>query len=184
MLKGEKVILRPMEREDQRRFHELTTNVALGMLVGNDWEPRSLADIEKGFERDSDGSHERTRFAIEADGKVIGDIGLHGLRRREGVTEFWIGILDPDYLGKGYGRDAIKTLLWWAFRVQNWRKVWLSAVAVNERALRSYRACGFIEEGRLRQHVFYNGQYFDEIKMGLLRTEWEAANPNAHDPTV
>ena len=43
-----------------------------------------------------------------------------------------------------------------------------------ERAQRAYRACGFVEEGRLRQHAWGNGAYIDLVYMGILRTEWEA----------
>jgi RimJ/RimL family protein N-acetyltransferase len=43
----------------------------------------------------------------------------------------------------------------------------------NERAIRAYRACGFVEEGRLRQHVWSEGAYIDLIHMGILRKEWQ-----------
>ena len=56
---------------------------------------------------------------IEVGGIVIGDIGLHHTRRRDGTAQFGIGINDPEYIGKGYGRDAVNVLLDWAFRVQN-----------------------------------------------------------------
>ena len=43
----------------------------------------------------------------------------------------------------------------------------------NERAIRSYIASGFVEEGRLREHVYSNGQYVDAVYMGVLRGEWD-----------
>ena len=46
--------------------------------------------------------------------------------------------------------------------------------APNERAIRSYRACGFIEEGRLREHVWGDGQRIDLVYMGVLRSEWQS----------
>jgi RimJ/RimL family protein N-acetyltransferase len=54
--------------------------------------------------------------------------------------------------------------------------VWLSVHGSNERAIRAYRACGFVEEGRLRQHVWSDGQYDDLVQMGILRDEWQARN--------
>ncbi len=50
----------------------------------------------------------------------------------------------------------------------------LNPLAINERAIRSYRACGFVEEGRWREHYYHNGAYVDAVSMGLLRSEWEA----------
>ncbi len=51
-------------------------------------------------------------------------------------------------------------------------KIRFSTFAFNERAYKSYLKCGFKEEGRLRQRIFRNGKYHDEILMGLLREEY------------
>jgi len=59
--------------------------------------------------------------------------------------------------------------------VQNFRRIWLITWADNERAVRCYRACGFVEEGRERQAEYVNGRYVDVLELGLLRDEWEAA---------
>jgi RimJ/RimL family protein N-acetyltransferase len=160
-----------VEREDLRRIYELEQDVEIFLLGDDPWQPMPFAQYEKEFEKRLD-ADEWARFAIEADGRVIGVIGLHGQNRREGTTEFGIYIGDRAYLGKGYGRDAVNVLLGWAFRVQNWRRVWLEVLATNERAIRAYRACGFVEEGRLRKQAFFNGQYVDMVLMGLLREEW------------
>src|SRR5579859_3782195 len=116
MLKGEKVTLRAIEKEDLPRLHELHANVELEMEAGGDWYPESLASMEKAFENRL-GDDESSRFVIVVDGKVIGGIGLHHNDRRSRVTSFGIAILDPDYLGKGYGREAICLMLDWAFRI-------------------------------------------------------------------
>jgi RimJ/RimL family protein N-acetyltransferase len=84
-----------------------------------------------------------------------------------------ITIGDKNYWGQGYGREAVSLLLGYAFRLRNMRRVYLSVNGTNERAIRAYRACGFVEEGRLRQHVWSNGQYIDLVYMGALREEWE-----------
>lgn len=85
-----------------------------------------------------------------------------------------ITIGDKEYWGKGYGREAIGLLLDYGFRLHNLRRIWLNTLSNNERAIRCYLRCGFIEEGRLRQHVWSNGDYVDEVSMGLLRDEWTA----------
>ena len=158
MLKGEHVILRAVEREDLKRLHELSRNVELVVLADDYWSPTPFAAYEKGYEKYLD-DEDKSWFVIQVDGVVIGEIGLHGKNRRAGSTEFGIGIYDPEYVGKHYGRDAITVLLDWAFRIQNWRRIGLHTLATNERAIRAYRACGFVEEGRLRQQDYVDGQY-------------------------
>lgn len=175
MLRGEKVALRPVEREDLKRLHELWQDVELAMLAGGAWSPWPLAAEEKDFDKHLE-DEDKSDFVIEADGKVIGDIGLHreDRNRRDGTASMGVSILDREYLGKGYGRDAIAVLLDWAFRIQNYRRIWLETLGRNERAIRCYRSLGFVEEGRLRQHAYSNGAYDDVICMGLLRDEWAA----------
>ena len=89
------------------------------------------------------------------------------------TCELGITIGDKDYWGRGYGRESITLLLQYAFQYHHYHKVWLHVHAVNERAIRAYRACGFIEEGRLRAHVWSNGRYDDLVVMGLLYDDWQ-----------
>lgn len=145
--------LRAVERDDLKRLHELEQNVDLVTLANGAWYPEPLAAFEKDFDKHLE-DHDKAWFAIEVEGKVIGEIGLHHKNRRENSTQFGIRIADPEYIGKGYGRDALKTLLRWAFLDQNWRRIWLDTLWTNERAIRSYQACGFIIEGRLRDHAY------------------------------
>lgn len=51
--------------------------------------------------------------------------------------------------------------------------MWLEVHAANERGIRAYRSCGFVEEGRMREHVWLGGRYADNVIMGVLREEWE-----------
>lgn len=173
MLKGDKVTLRAVERDDLKRMHELERNVDLVMLGDNDWTPVPLAAWEKDYDKHLE-DEDKATFVIEVEETIIGGIGLHTRNRREGTSQFGIGIYHPDYVGKGYGRDAIQVLLEWAFLVQNYRRIWLDTLSNNERAIRAYRACSFVEEGRLRQHSFHRGTYVDLVIMGLMREEWQA----------
>ncbi|MBI5876576.1 MAG: GNAT family N-acetyltransferase [Chloroflexi bacterium] len=181
MLKGEKVILRALEREDLARVWAYNNDTEVELAGGGDPPmPQSLARLESEFEDGARrGGRDGSNFAIEADGRIIGQCGL---RQPDGlvdttaqVYELGIAIGDKVYWGRGYGRDAVRVLLDYAFRLRNAHKVWLKVNATNERGLRAYRACGFIEEGRLRQHVWGDGRHIDLVLMGILRTEWSGS---------
>jgi RimJ/RimL family protein N-acetyltransferase len=64
-------------------------------------------------------------------------------------------------------------LLDYAFRIRNFRRVWLEVHAANERAIRAYQACGFVEKGRMREHVWLDGRYVDNVIIGVMREEWQ-----------
>ncbi|GAC1357136.1 MAG: spermidine N1-acetyltransferase [Herpetosiphon sp.] len=175
MLQGPRVQLRALERGDLDRLHTLANReIGLFMLAASSWRPNPRARSEGWFDKELTNAAD-WRFVIEADGKVIGDVGLHpwAVDHRSGSCELGILILDPEYIGKGYGREALDLFLEWVFVVQNFRRIGLSTLASNERAQRLYRSLGFVHEGRLRQQDWYDGHYVDIVVMGLLRTEWE-----------
>jgi RimJ/RimL family protein N-acetyltransferase len=177
MLRGLKVVLRALRREDLKRLCEFNNDVEVELSDGGDPPlPQSLQRLEAEYdERVRHGGRDGAVFAIEANGKFIGQCGLHHegiIDSTAGTFELGIAIGDRDYWGKAYGRDAVKVLLDYAFRLRNAHKVWLRVNAPNERAIRSYRACGFVEEGRLREQVWGNGRYTDLVYMGILREEW------------
>lgn len=174
MLKGEKVFLRAIQREDLPRICAFNNDVDVEVAGGGDPPmPQSLARLQAEFDQKAArGGRDGAEFAIEAGGALIGICGLHNISEIDRTAELGITIGDKDYWGKGYGRDTVRVLLDYAFRLRNFRKVFLRVWGNNERGIRSYRACGFVEEGRLRAHVWSAGQYVDLVFMGVLRDEW------------
>lgn len=176
MLKGDRVILRPLEREDLPRMNELDNDLEFGLLGGIEPPvPRSMARLEKQFDEwMSDKNPSGVYFAIEADGEYIGGCSLHNIDRTSRTAELGIGIGERKYWGKGYGREIVCLLLDYGFRILNLHKIALRVKSTNERAIRSYRSAGFVEEGRLRRHLWSAGEYVDVVLMGVLRDERDA----------
>lgn len=179
MLKGERVTLRGVRRDDLLRLWEFNNDPEVEIAGGGDPPmPQSLERLEAEYDESvKKGGRDGTTFAIEADGKLIGQCGLHGFNDLHGVVhrcDLGISIGDKDYWGRGYGREAITLLVDYAFTYWNVQRVGLQVLATNERAIRSYQAVGFIEEGRLRRHMWSNGNYVDGVCMSILREEWQA----------
>jgi RimJ/RimL family protein N-acetyltransferase len=164
-----------MTRADVQRLWAFHNDVEFEILTGGDpWEPQSLERALASFdEQTAKGERDGPSFAIEADGKFIGTCGLFHCDDAARTCELGIGIGDAEYQGRGYGREALRLLLDYGFRLRNMRKIWLTVGGNNERAMRAYRGCGFVEEGRLRAHVWSAGGYVDLVYMGLLRDEWD-----------
>lgn len=175
MLQGKKVKLRAVEREDLVRLHQFNNDLEVEVAGGGDPPlPQSLARLQAEFERNwSEGGREGMSFAIEVEGKFIGTCALFNHNSEAQVCELGITIGDKVYWGQGNGREALQLLLHYAFHYHNLRRVYLSVNSTNGRAIRAYQACGFVEEGRLRQQVWSDGAYIDLVYMGILRHEWE-----------
>ena len=174
MLVGERVTLRAMRREDLAKQWEFNNDLEVELAGGGDPPmPQSFERLVADWEREAaKGGRDDGWFAIEVEGEFIGQCGLMHVNETARTAELGIGIGDKRYWGRGYGREAVNLLLEYAFRYRNYRRVWLWVHGDNERAIRSYIACGFVEEGRLREHVFSNGRYVDAVFMGMLRAEW------------
>ena len=130
---------------------------------------------EKRFEKGP--QPERYPFSIRT---LEGDklIGFFGLYVELMHSQAWvgIGIGERDFWSKGYGTDAMKLCLQYAFLELGMQRVSLGLHGYNTRALRSYEKAGFTLEGRTRQDVLREGKRTDTLWMGILRDEWMAQN--------
>jgi len=123
--------------------------------------------VEDGFKP------ERYPFSLRAlqDDKLIGFMGLY----LDPIhSEVWvgIGIGERDYWGKGFGTDAMKLCLQYAFMELSVQRVSLGLHEYNPRALKAYEKAGFRLEGRTRQDIVREGKRYDSFWMGILRDEW------------
>lgn len=182
MIRGKKVILRAMEAEDLSRICAFNNDLAVELAGGGDPPmPQSLARLEAEFSsQTSGGGRDDAGFVIEAidtdnpqeRGLCIGQCALFSFDFVARRAELGITIGDKAFWGKGYGREAVELLVCYGFQHRNLWKVCLNVHAKNERAIRAYTACGFVEEGRLRDHVWSDGAYDDVVMMGVLRADW------------
>lgn len=172
MLKGKTVTLRALERDDLPRLLAFNNDVEVELAGGGDPPmPQSFARLQAEYESQAGGGgRDDASFAIEVDGVMIGICALFNFDHTAHTCELGITIGDKSYWGKGYGKEAVALLVDYAFRLRNFRRVWLRVHGQNERAQRAYVACGFKEEGRLTQHVYSNGAYDDLVMMGMMQT--------------
>lgn len=178
MILGEKTRLRAIEREDVPRFVDWLNDPEVAYYLGR-LPLLSRAEEERWFEETlKDGRH-RILAIDTKEGVHIGSIGLHNLDWKNGSGELGIMIGDKNYWGKGYGTDAVRSLLRFGFQDLNLHRIFLRVYDFNPRAIRCYEKCGLQREGLHRDAAFINGQYHHELVMGLLRPEFEATD-NKH----
>ena len=101
--------------------------------------------------------------------KVIGHVGLYNIDFRVRKAEFAILIAGDENQGKGYGTLCTEFMIQYAFSELNTRKITLSLLSDNVRALNLYKKLGFEQEGRLKEEQYGNGKFNDLILMALFR---------------
>ncbi|HZZ95753.1 MAG TPA: GNAT family protein [Jatrophihabitantaceae bacterium] len=173
MLSGELVTLRTTREADLDVLYEIASELATWEERGPE-PPRPLSrpEFAERFTKSLTEPSDEARFAIEVGGEVIGRCDLFHFDAFSRNAELGIS-LRASARGKGYGTDALRVLVGFAFQRRNLRRVHLIALSSNVGGLACYRKVGFVEEGRRREHAWVRGGYEDEVLMGLLRSEWE-----------
>ncbi|MCH1639927.1 GNAT family N-acetyltransferase [Paenibacillus timonensis] len=173
---GDKIVLREYRDSDldfiQRWVNdpEITSTLSDNFLY-----PHSRVETEAFFRAMVEGKSSNKSFVIGARDSLeyIGQIDLYKIDWKNRFASLAVVIGRKECLGKGYGTEAIRLLLKFAFEELNLNRIDLEVYEYNERAYHCYLKCGFKEEGRLRQKVFRVGRYWDSIIMSILRSEYE-----------
>ncbi|HSF82482.1 MAG TPA: GNAT family protein [Anaerolineales bacterium] len=143
------------------------------------WSVEKIKEwTEKEFEKDEPQSFFFAVRTLEGD-ELIGFVDLW-VNWMHGDAWVGIGLGERDYWGNGYGTDAMRVMLRYAFMELNLHRVTLGVFDYNERAQRSYAKAGFKLEGRLRGELHRQSQRQDVLIMGILRQEWLEANLVEH----
>ncbi len=178
MIYGERVRLRAIEREDVPRFVRWFNDPEVRQFLTM-YRPLSRAEEERWVESLAS-RREDIVLAIEVragDQWVhIGNVGLHRIDWKNRTATLGIVIGEREYWGKGYGTEAVRTMLRYAFEELGLNRVELETYSFNPRAIRCYEKAGFKREGVRRQALYRNGKFHDVILMGILRDEFEEMN--------
>lgn len=105
-------------------------------------------------------------------GEYIGNTGIHHIDAKHGGAELGIMIGAKEHWGRGYGRDAIVTLLHHAFDTLGLHRVYLRCAPENTKGVAAYNAVGFTQVGHEREAVFIEGAYQDHLVFDMLATEF------------
>jgi RimJ/RimL family protein N-acetyltransferase len=173
MIEGKKVRIRAIEKMDIDEIMKWVNDpeVKDNLLMRY---PISRFQEEKWIDRALEENDQKNKtFAMETkDGVYLGGIGLHGIDWENRKAEVGIVIGKKEYWNKGYGTDAMMTILDFAFNQMNLHRVFLRVFEFNVRGMKSYEKCGFKKEGILRDDRYRSGEYHDTIMMGLLKNEF------------
>jgi len=107
-----------------------------------------------------------------ADNKAIGYVSIKGISERESHAEIGIAIMEREYRGQGYGTDALKQAVDYAFNKLGLNMLGLTVFPSNKRAIRAYEKAGFRKTQVLKDSwLLPSGEYADMWLMELSR-DW------------
>jgi RimJ/RimL family protein N-acetyltransferase len=172
---GPRLYFRPLEREDAPRLAAFINHPDVRRNLRT-YRPMNTGQ-EVAFVDAMAASQQHVVFAIVLrDGdRMIGTTGLHELDFRNRHALFGMLIGEPSEWHKGYGSEATRMAVDYAFGTLNLNRVELQVLEHNTAGIRAYEKAGFRREGLLRQHHYVDGAYVNTVVMGILRSEWKPA---------
>jgi RimJ/RimL family protein N-acetyltransferase len=172
-LEGSHVVLRPHEPGNLRAFERWYSDPDVARLTRYQDGPMRPDEIERFFTARVVGPDSLALAVHEkATNRLIGTCAFSQLDGDNGSALYHITIGEKDAWGHGYGTEATMVMLRHAFESLNLHRIALSVFEFNERAIRSYRRCGFTVEGHSRDAIWRDGRWWDEISMSILEPEW------------
>lgn len=171
-LVGEKCYLSPMNIDDAEQFAAWLNDLEVSEYLSASSNAVTVESQKKELEERAE-DHVYEIVDVEND-KAIGMIAFSRIDHRNGSGKVGMFIGDKAYWGKGYGREALRLLLGFAFNYLNLNSVLLTVREDNVRPIACYEAVGFRPAGRYRQSIMRNGRYYDEVVLDILAEEFRS----------
>ncbi|MFD0050387.1 GNAT family N-acetyltransferase [Actinomycetes bacterium NPDC127524] len=112
-------------------------------------------------------------WAIEVNGEIAGTVSYYWEHEPSRWLEMGIVLYNPLSWGCGYGTRVLRLWINHLFTALPLVRVGYTTWSGNDRMVKVGEKLGMTLEARLRKCRYYNGEYYDSIRMGLLREEWE-----------
>lgn len=172
-LVGEGVELRRHDRANYPLYARWYADEEIWRLTSWTGEPLRRGAVERLFE-DREVSSLNDSFAIHKEGekKPLGVISLMNISQANSSADLSVIVGEEKDRNQGFGTEAIRTILRYAFEDKGLNRVALSVFAFNEAAISAYEKLGFQKEGHLRQALQRDGRFRDAILMSILVQEW------------
>jgi RimJ/RimL family protein N-acetyltransferase len=149
------------------------------LITLSNWvAPPSEAAARERIAKRSANEQDDLGFAIETldhPPVLVGRIWLSaaGARPKDRCATAGIA-LGREYIGRGYGTDAMRVIVGYGFREMGLHRIQLGVALFNLAGIRAYQEAGFVKEGRYRESVLHDGRWYDSVLMSILDHEWAA----------
>lgn len=110
-------------------------------------------------------------FIVEEDNKPIGTFSFKP--GGPAMRLEWSFHINPELIGKGYGKKLCLEALKVAFENLNANKVVGEVLYNNKKSIGLHKSLGFTQEACFRQHTLKNDEYYDVLVFGLLKDEYK-----------
>lgn len=176
---NQRVSIRPLGKYDLHRLYELMHGTKNG--ESPEWKkwdapyfPYQKPSFRLFRQQMLEEIYSGQRYVVETEeGEPIGIVTYYWEHRPSYWLEVGIVIYHPDYWGGGLGTQALILWIEHLFSALPLVRIGFSTWSGNERMMRVGEKLGMTLESRVRKCRYYQGVYYDAIRYGILREEWQ-----------
>lgn len=170
---GESIVLRAISSKDTKLLLDLINDPDTERMLGGCSFPVSCEEQERWISNQSAREDILRCIVANQDNEItgLGTVILSDIDRKNGVAQVHIKMAKDIGRGKGYGTDALQTIVKYAFDEMRLNCVYANVLDYNIPSRKLFEKCGFNKDGVLRSRVFKNGKYIDMITYSILRKD-------------
>ena len=171
-IQGKNVVLRAISMKDANLLMELINDAETEKMLGGSSFPVSLEGQEKWISAQT-GRIDVLRciVALKENEEGIGTVILSDIDTKNGVAQVHIKMDKQRGRGKGYGSDALNTIVNYAFGEMRLNCIYADVLEYNTVSQKLFEKCGFHRDGVLRSRVFKGGRYINVVSFSRLKED-------------
>lgn len=171
-IQGKNVVLRAISMKDANLLMELINDAETEKMLGGSSFPVSLEGQEKWISAQT-GRIDVLRciVALKENEEGIGTVILSDIDTKNGVAQVHIKMDKQRGRGKGYGSDALNTIVNYAFGEMRLNCIYADVLEYNTVSQKLFEKCGFHRDGVLRSRIFKGGRYINVVSYSRLKED-------------
>lgn len=171
-IEGEYLYLRSVKEEDMKHIYNSCQDEEFIYMTGT----RKSFTLDEIIEKYQQFRKEATRYdfviCLLDTHQVMGDLSILDIDYANKKAGFRISLHHRNIVNKGHGTAATKLAQKFIFEELKLNRMELEVYSHNKRGIKAYEKAGFKKEGILRQSLYMNNRYSDEIIMSMLQEEY------------
>ncbi|MDO6674612.1 GNAT family protein [Tenacibaculum sp. 1_MG-2023] len=175
-LESDRLLFREYTMADASELFNVRTHPQVSKYLDSD-VPQSPKDIEKRIALIQQAFKDKNgitwAITLKENNTLIGDFGIWRLDKQNFRGEIGY-VLNPDYWGKGYMKEAMNTLIHFAFHTFNLHSLEANINPKNQNSRSILLKLGFKKEAYFRENYFYNGMFLDSEIYSLLKSDFNS----------
>lgn len=170
---GKDIILRAITMKDARLLFDLINDPDTEKMLGGSSYPVSFERQIKWIEEQSERTDSlRCIVALkDKEDQGVGTVILSNIDSKNGVAQVHIKMDKENGRRKGFGTDALSTVVNYAFNEMRLNCIYGDVLEYNIGSQKLFEKTGFSKDGILRSRVYKNGKYINLISYSILKKD-------------